>query len=395
MKPSPVKKLTMQTSTSEVRKAVPKTVKLKICILGTRGIPNKYGGFEQFAEKFAIRMADKGHDVYVYNSHRHPYTGEQYNKVNLIRCFDPEHRLGSAGQFVYDLNCILDSRRRGFDIILQLGYTSSTVWSWLLPRDAVVVTNMDGLEWQRAKYSRLTQWFLSYAEKWGARYSDYLIADSKGIKDYLWERYQVSATYIPYGAEVYTPSDLTAPILPEFGLEPDGYDLLIARFEKENNIELALKAYAQLPEKQLVLIGDHQATRFGQYCFQQFRGFPNIRFLGAVYEDPVLHELRYFSRLYIHGHSVGGTNPSLLEAMACGAAVVAHDNIFNRAVLTENAFYFSDVDQLKAICNCYSLQEEHRQWKSENLQKIRDYYNWDHITEKIETAFCTWRKSGK
>ena len=385
----------MQTSTSEIKRAAQKSESLKICILGTRGIPNKYGGFEQFAEKFATRMAEKGHEVYVYNSHRHSYQGEQYKKVKLIRCFDPEHRMGSAGQFVYDLNCIIDSRKRSFDIILQLGYTSSTIWSWLLPRNAVIVTNMDGLEWQRAKYNKLTQWFLSYAEKWGARYSDFLIADSKGIKDYLWERYQVSAAYIPYGAEVYVPSELTAPILPEFGLEASGYDLLVARFEKENNIELALKAYAQQPDKLLALVGDHQATRFGQHCYQRFRNFSNIRFLGPVYDDTVLHELRFFCRLYIHGHSVGGTNPSLLEAMACSAVILAHDNIFNRAVLRNNAYYFSNADQLRIVSSGYAQQEEQRRWKRENIRRIEEYYNWDNITDKIEAAFCAWRKSRK
>src|ERR1700761_1406535 len=104
---------------------------MKIGIIGTRGIPNQYGGFEQFAETFSTRMVEKGHEVIVYNSHRHPYTQKTYKDVQIVSCYDPEYLLGTAGQFVYDFNCIRDSRRQGFDIILQLGYTSSTIWSWL------------------------------------------------------------------------------------------------------------------------------------------------------------------------------------------------------------------------------------------------------------------------
>ncbi|RYZ18900.1 MAG: DUF1972 domain-containing protein, partial [Chitinophagaceae bacterium] len=121
---------------------------MKIALLGTRGIPNHYGGFEQFAEYFAVYLAGKGHEVYVYNSGHHPYQEKTFKGVNLIHCTDPEDKIGTAGQFIYDLNCILDSRKHSFDIILQLGYTSNSVWHFLLPKKPVIITNMDGLEWK-------------------------------------------------------------------------------------------------------------------------------------------------------------------------------------------------------------------------------------------------------
>src|SRR5215212_11623109 len=113
---------------------------MKIAILGTRGIPNSYGGFEQFAEYLSLGLIDKGHEVTVYNSHNHSYQEEIWNGVKIVHCYDPEYLIGTAGQFIYDLNCILDCRKKNFDIILQLGYTSSSLWLKLLDKNKFIVT---------------------------------------------------------------------------------------------------------------------------------------------------------------------------------------------------------------------------------------------------------------
>ena len=134
-------------------------MKLRIAILGIRGIPNYYGGFEHIAGHLAAALVDKGHDVTVYSSSKHPYRDKEWNGVKLKHCYDPEDKLGTAGQFIYDLNCILDVGKRNMDVILQLGYTSSTVWGWLLPKKSIVTTNMDGLEWKRTKYSNKVKKF--------------------------------------------------------------------------------------------------------------------------------------------------------------------------------------------------------------------------------------------
>src|SRR5689334_4059993 len=135
---------------------------MKIAIIGTRGIPNRYGGFEQITEFLSEGLVKQNHSVYVYNSHTHPYQEKTWKGVHIIHCYDPEHRLGTAGQFIYDLNCILDARKRDFDILLFLGYTSSSVWQIFFPRKSIIVSNMDGLEWKRSKYSRPVQRFLMY-----------------------------------------------------------------------------------------------------------------------------------------------------------------------------------------------------------------------------------------
>jgi len=368
---------------------------MKIGIIGTRGIPNQYGGFEQFAENFSTRMVLRGHDVTVYTSHRHPFKGEHYKNVSLIRCYDPEYLIGTAGQFIYDFNCIRNCRSQNFDIILQLGYTSSTIWSWLYPEASILVTNMDGLEWSRAKYNKWTQHFLTHAEKWGVNHSDYLIADSKGIQDYLFKKYNAKAALIPYGADVYETKNKDKEILKELNVADNEYDLLIARFEPENNVETILKAYVGLKNRKLVLVGNFKNTLFGRRMYNEYSYHNHLYFAGPMYDVKTLNILRHHSRVYMHGHSVGGTNPSLLEAMACDALICAHDNIFNRYVLGEDAFYFKSHVDLTTLVSEPLNKENHENWVHNNKQKILNDYNWNSITEKIEEHFNQWKYGKK
>src|SRR5690606_39950260 len=133
---------------------------LKIGFLGTRGIPNRYGGFEQAVERLSVGLAEMGHDVTVYNSHQHPYKEEWLHGVRINRRYDPEHLIKTAGQFIYDLNCIRDAHKKKFDVILFMGYTSSSVWWRYFPKKSTIISNMDGLEWKRSKYSAFVQKFL-------------------------------------------------------------------------------------------------------------------------------------------------------------------------------------------------------------------------------------------
>ena len=180
---------------------------MKIGILGTRGIPNHHGGFEQFAEYFSVYLAEQGHEVYVYNSHDHPYQQKAFKNVQILHCQDPEHKIGTIGQFIYDFNCIKDSRKRDFDVILQLGYTSNSIWHWRLPEKPVIITNMDGMEWKRSKYKPLVRRFLKHAEGLAVKSSDFLISDSIGVQDYITKTYNKPSKFIAYGASVFSESN--------------------------------------------------------------------------------------------------------------------------------------------------------------------------------------------
>lgn len=359
---------------------------MKIGIIGTRGIPNYYGGFEQFTEFVAPALVDRGHDLYVYNSSLHPYKENSWKGVHLISCKDPENKFGTLGQFVYDLNCILDARKRRFDVILQLGYTSSSVWSFLFPNGTAVVTNMDGLEWKRSKYSKPVQMFLTRAEKWAVASSTKLIADSRGIQQYLKDKYNLNSDFIAYGATLFNQPDDSIP--GKYGVDAYLYNLLIARMEPENNLEAILKGYQQsLIREPLLLIGNY-SNAFGTYLHQEFKD-ERIRFLGPVYNIDQLNSLRHYSHLYFHGHSVGGTNPSLLEAMASSALIVANDNIFNRGVLEGDAFYFSDAEQITDLLNSGLRKDNYNDFIERNRRKIGEFYSWEHITDLLETCLSS------
>lgn len=356
---------------------------LRIGILGTRGIPNHYGGFEQFAEYLSTGLVAKGHEVFVYNSHNHPYNSDTWNNVQLIHCYDPEHQLGSFGQFIYDLNCILDARRRNFDVILMLGFTSSSAWGWLYPEQSALIFNMDGLEWKRTKYSKPVQKFLLLAEKLAVRFSHYHIADSVVIQSYLQNKYAITSEHIPYGAEIHDNEDES--LLQEFGVIKHEYYILMARMAAENNIEMILDGFhASRSTKKFLVVGSVD-NKLGKHLVHKFRNDKRIVFTGGIYNHPQkVHSLKYYSCLYFHGHSVGGTNPSLLEAMASRAIVAAHDNAFNRAVLQDDAFYFTSPYEVKGIIETATCNEQQLTMINNNLKKIKEQYNWDTVVGKYE-----------
>jgi hypothetical protein len=359
---------------------------MKIAILGTRGIPNHYGGFEQCAEYLALGLVKRGHDVIVYNSHNHPYQKSEWNGVKLIHCYDPESKLGTAGQFIYDLKCILDVRSRDVDIILQLGYTSSSAWGWLLPKKTVVTTNMDGLEWKRTKYSDKVKKFLLWAESLGVKYSDHLISDSIGIQNYLLSKYDANSEFIPYGADVFENPD--SKVLKDYNLSEFGYDVLIARLEPENSIEIILDGVAQAnTNRPFLVIGNHD-TKYGTYLKNKFAEFTSIRFIGGIYNMTKLNNIRYFSNIYFHGHTVGGTNPSLLEAMASNTLICANNNPFNKYILGNDALYFNTHEEVcKILVNPENTKAHLCHFVASNQQKITDVYTWDRIVDQYAAHF--------
>jgi len=354
---------------------------MRIAIIGTRGIPNNYGGFEQCAEYVATGLVKKGFEVLVYNSHNHPYQGKDWNGVQLIHCYDPEYKMGTAGQFIYDLNCIKDVRKRNCDVILQLGYTSNSLWGWLLPKRAVITTNMDGLEWKRTKYSARVKKFLRYAEKLAVKYSDYLIADSIGIQNYLKGTYNAKSTFIAYGAHLFDKENTD--VLKRYKLEPYDYDMLIARFEPENSLETILDGVVlSAKNRQFLVVGNHE-TAFGNYLKDKYAGSENIVFTGSIFDIEKLNNLRYYSNLYFHGHTVGGTNPSLLEAMASNSLICAHDNEFNRHILNDDAMYFNSAEQVAQHLLLTDINDpSYQKMIQNNRNKIRDKYAWDIIVDQ-------------
>ncbi len=370
-----------------------KSGKITLAILGCRGIPNNYGGFEELAEHLSTGLTNFGYEVYVYNVHNHSCREKEWKGVNRLFCHNPELAIGPAGQFIYDLNCINDSRKRGFDVILQLGYTSSSIWHKRLPADAKIITNMDGLEWKRQKYNWIVRRFLKYAERLAVKNSDVLIADNKEIKKHLQNSYGVSSTYISYGADVCMPeNDTKEPIVRIFipgankekRLKKNGYFLLIARLQPDNHIEEiilgVLGSDSQLP---LIVVGNHR-SRFGKKLFVKYNS-DQVIFVGSIFQPDLLNRIRSGTKMYFHGHSAGGTNPSLLQAMASSAPICAHDNPFNRSVLGQDAFYFKTPSDIASVINKKTDTTVQNKMIRNNLTKINNQYTWENIVRDYQT----------
>ena len=360
------------------------TKKLSIGIIGTRGIPNQYGGYEAAVQELAPRLMAKGHEVVVYCSSLQTYKDSIWNGVKLIYQYDPENRIGSAGQFIYDLKCNISSRFQNHDVIFHMGYTSDSVWHWLWDSKARHITNMDGLEWKRSKYSQRVQKFLKKAEKWAAVKSNLLIADSIGILEYVQQKYNTPVLHIAYGVQI--PNVFDEKRLAEYKLTPNKYDLLIARMVPENNIEMAIKAknLSNVEDVPLVIFGNENS--YGNKLKEEYKGNARIKFCNANYDKVLLDSLRHFSRYYIHGHSVGGTNPSLLEAMAAQSRVLAHNNVFNKGVLQQGGSYFNTADQLVELLNQDNPYAISLEQIAGNLKLLMEDYNWEIITNKYEEA---------
>lgn len=379
--------LELLDATSDTSKPRSASAPMRIAILGTRGIPNRYGGFEQFSEYLTFGLRERGHEVAVYMPDFHPFKEPELNGVTLIRKPCPERLLGPAAHFLYDYLCLTDAVRRRYDLVLECGYgTASLSYPLVRLGRTKVVTNMDGLEWKRSKWSpvvqRLTRWFESLA----VRRSHALVADNLGIQEYLARTYGVPSHYIPYGADPVASAD--AGHLGRYEVAAARYALAIARLEPENNLEMLIDGYELAsPDFPLLIVGNH-LTPYGSVLQKRCKGLPTIRFLGGIYDKPVIDSLRHHALLYFHGHSVGGTNPSLLEAMACGSFIAAHDNTFNRSVLGENALYFTSPEDIRShlVSTPIHLRAS---FVASNFARLDNDFSWSSIIDRYEALFRT------
>jgi glycosyltransferase involved in cell wall biosynthesis len=240
---------------------------------------------------------------------------------------------------------------------------------------------MDGLEWQRSKYNKPTQRFLKWAEALAAKHAHTLIADSPGIQEHLFKTYGKKPVFIPYGAEPFSHPD--ASVLAKYKLTAGQYFLAIARMEPENNIEMIIQGHLASGHRYPLFIIGNITNKYGKYLTTRYNN-PFIKFSDAIYDQRELDNLRYYSHRYFHGHSVGGTNPSLLEAMACRCHIIAHHNRFNRAVLQDEASYFHHAAHVTEIINTPLTTSVIDRWKKLNLDKIRMIYDHEKITDAYE-----------
>lgn len=354
---------------------------LRLAILGTRGIPARYGGFETFAEELATGLCARGFDVTVFCESGEKPAPAVLQGVRLRYKSAPA--LGPVQTILFDLKCLW-AARKGYDVVYMLGYGAAPFC--LIPRlwGSEVWINPDGLEWARAKWGRMAKLYFRLMEWSSLRVANRIIADSEAVAASLTSRHGRlrACTVIEYGCEIVETPPSAEP-LAEWSLVKEGYYLVVCRLEPENHVLEILQAFQRSgSKKQLIVIGNHLSQ--APYL-ERIRAVQDsrVRMIGTVYDQTKLISLRYHSFAYIHGHSVGGTNPSLLEAMGCGNLIFAHDNPFNRETLREHGVYFNGPEDLAQEIDRAERQSCDLSTLRACAQiRAREGYHWPNIIEK-------------
>lgn len=324
-------------------------------ILGTRGIPGRHGGFETFATQLALYLAPRGWDVSVYcQVDLEPDAPEAVSVEwkediwnNIRRIHVPTGGDGPRAAVLYDWKCVRHaSQTEG--AILTLGYNTAIFSVLYGGKTGEHIMNMDGIEWRRAKWPLPVKCWFFLNELAGCLLADHLIADNPHIKQHL-QRWvpEHKITMLPYtgdsDGEVSLSEVECIPILRDIGLQPGRFALLIARPEPENSVYELVEAYARRHRGMPLIVLGHYQPELRSY-HRKVLGAANseVIFVGAIYNKTVLLALRHHAALYLHGHTVGGTNPSLVEALAAGTPTLAHGNVFNRWVAADGAAYFTN-----------------------------------------------------
>ena len=358
-----------------------------ILILGTRGIPAAHGGFETFAENLALFLVARGWHVGVYCQEEVPAVrqrlrSEEWRGIERIYVQVASH--GPLAALEFDWHCVRDAAKRARSTCLVLGYNGAVFLPYLRMKGRKIITNMDGIEWRRPKWNLPTKaWF--WINEWIAAWtSNRLIADHPRIADHLATRRTRNATVtIPYGG---LPTD-QAPETPvrALGLEPDRYFIAIARIEPDNSILPIVKAFSHKARNAKLVVLGKLDDSIAYHRQIRAAASPNVVFPGAIYDPAIVQALRFHARAYLHGHTVGGTNPSLVEALWAGNAVIAHDNPYNRWTAGEAAIFFTDTDgcerAIEAMLTNDALVDRCR---SAARSRAQDFFQWSDILSAYE-----------
>ncbi|WP_155660099.1 DUF1972 domain-containing protein [Aliivibrio fischeri] len=347
----------------------------KVCVIGTVGIPACYGGFESLVENLVDNSSDSiRYNVFCssksYSEKLGDYKGAKLHYISL--------KANGIQSVPYDIWSLIKCIKLRPDVVLILG-VSGCIFLPIFSKlsRCKIVTNIDGLEWKRDKWSKLAKRFLKFSESLAVKYSDSVITDNKAIGDYVLEEYGVSSAVIAYGGD-HALRDI------EVNDSDREYALSICRIEPENNIEMILKAFSK-SRYDLKFVGNWDANEYGKRLKQKYSKYKNIEIIDPIYNLDTLFSLRKRSSIYIHGHSAGGTNPSLVEMMHFGVPIIAYDCNFNRYTTHNYAKFFSDSEELiEHISMCNDSWKEFGRQLSYVAQQ---QYSWKRINEQYESLY--------
>jgi glycosyltransferase involved in cell wall biosynthesis len=365
---------------------------MRIALIGTRGVPARYGGFETCVEEVGRRLAARGHEVIVYCRRGQDdgplpteYLGMKLVQLPALRRKVLE-TLSHTGLSVGHL------AGHPVDAAVVFNAANAPLLPVIRARRIPVATHVDGLEWQRAKWGSGGRRYYRTAESLAVRWSDALIADAQGIQSYYETEFGAPSVLISYGAPILT--DVGADRLAELDLTAQGYHLVVARFEPENHVDVIVEGYASsTATRPLVVVGsapyaDEHTKRIHDL------GDDRTRFLGAVWDQDQLDQLYANAFTYLHGHSVGGTNPSLLRAIGAGTPTTAFDVGFNREVLGESGVFFTTPADVAARLRETEGDPAGTEHRGELARERARAYDWDDVAVKYE-ALCADLVAGR
>lgn len=357
-------------------------MKMKVAIIGSLGIPAKYGGFETLVEYLTWHLGHKL-QLTVYCSSK-VYVEKIHTHNNSILKYIP---IGGNGiqSIPYDIiSLFLAAKKNRTILILGISGCIALPIFRFFYKDRKVIVNIDGLEHQRVKWNKYVKIFLKYSEKIAIKYADKIITDNEAIRKYVLDEYKKESTFIAYGGNQVKFSPLSQKTKAKY-LIPDKYAFKVCRIEPENNIRMILDAFSECSFP-LIIIGNWSNSKYGINLKNEYQSKDNIHMLDPIYDQSVLDQIRNNCFFYIHGHSAGGTNPSLVEAMYLGLPIFAYDVVYNRETTFNQALYFKNVDELtKLVNNTSNLELNDIGIKMMDIAK--DEYTWEKIAKQYFQLF--------
>lgn len=348
---------------------------MRVALVGTRGVPARYGGFETAVEEVGRRLAAQGHQVVVFCRPTDPDPPTEYLGMELVNL--PSVKKRSLETLSHTALSVLNRALGGVDAAVVFNAANAPLLPAVRMRRIPVATHVDGLEWKRAKWGPTGQRYYRLCEALAVRWSDALIADAQGIADYYTEEFGAPTRLIAYGAPIL--EGVGSDRLAELDLTPGEYHLVVARFEPENHVREIVEGYvSSTATRPLIVVGSAPYSDEYTAAIESVAD-ARVRLIGGVWDQTQLDQLYAHSLSYLHGHSVGGTNPSLLRAAGAGAFVVAYDVSFNREVVSEHADYFADPASVAAAVIAAEADPEatHRRGRAGQLAIAR--YSWDDV----------------
>lgn len=371
-------------------------MKTKVAIIGTVGLPAKYGGFETLTAHLVEELSDR-YDFTVYCSSKKYSKEERTSDWKGAKLKYLPLDANGIQSIAYDTLSIFHALFTS-DVLLVLGVAGA----WILPfvklfTNKKIIISIDGIEWKRDKWPLAAKLYLWWAEKLAVRFSHIDISDNESIQDYTSLRYRTISRVIEYGAD-HTKVNIipSSEHLDKYPFLSEEYAVKVCRIEPENHVHTILKVFSEFPEKKLVLVGNWKNSAYGIDLKEQYSGFKNIHLLDPVYEQETIDLIRGNASLYIHGHSAGGTNPSLVEAMFLGLPIISNGVSYNRTTTEHQAFYFSNENELKNILG--KITKEDVEICAAKMKKIAERrYTWKKIAKKysnlIEETFAAKKKT--